>query len=122
MDLVACILNTLTKELSLVFKINVYESSWGDTVRNYCAHFSRKLVENILMNNGIELSCFDLCLSEENEQSNADKFSKTNSMTLRLGEIILISPVTFKHTTGRAKFQTQTESGQIQSDCCMQHI
>ena len=74
------------------------------------------------MNNGIELSCFDLCLSEENEQSNADKFSKTNSMTLRLGEIILISPVTFKHTTGRAKFQTQTESGQIQSDCCIQHI
>jgi len=80
------------------------------------------LVENIPMNNGIELSCFDLCLSEENEQSNADKFSKTNSMTLKLRKLILISPVTFKHTTGRAKFQTQTESGQIQNDCCMQHI
>ncbi len=91
---------------------------WGEIMRNYCAHFRR----NILMNNGIELNCFDLCLSEENEQSNADKFSKTNSITLQLREIILISRVTFKHTTGRAKFQTQTESGQIQSDCCMQHI
>ena len=80
------------------------------------------LVENIPMNNGIELSCFDLCLSEENEQSNADKFSKTNSMTLQLRKLILISPVTFKHKTGRTKFQTQTESGQIQNDCCMQHI
>ncbi len=80
------------------------------------------LVENIPMNNGIELSCFDLSLSEENEQSNADKFSKTNSMALQLRKLILISPVTFKHTTGRLKFQTQTESGQIQNDCCMQHI
>ncbi len=60
---------------------------WGLIARN-----SLKLVENILMNNGIELSCFDLCLSEENEQSNADKFSKTNSMTLQLRKLILISP------------------------------
>jgi len=87
-----------------------------------CVSTVHILEENIPMNNGIEHSCFDLCLSEEIEQSNADKFSKTNSMTLKLRKLILISPVTFKHTTGRAKFQTQTESGQIQSDCCMQHI
>jgi hypothetical protein len=72
------------------------------------------LVENIPMNNGIELSCFDLCLSEENEQSNADKFSKTNSMTLQLRKLILISPwllniqpvvLSFKLRLNPAKFK-----------------